>query len=67
MYMVRGFPHRISFIWLLIITLELLDSLTALKDDLTRLKKPMTRWSNELAKITDGLDRTSTITCETHI
>ncbi|KAI1129531.1 hypothetical protein F5Y10DRAFT_264070 [Nemania abortiva] len=38
-------------------TQDQLDSLIALKDDLSRLEKPMARWSNEMAKITDGLDR----------
>ncbi|KAJ3567562.1 hypothetical protein NPX13_g6720 [Xylaria arbuscula] len=38
-------------------TQEQLDRLTTLKDDLARLKGPMARWSNELAKVTDGLER----------
>ncbi|KAJ8122865.1 hypothetical protein ONZ43_g1044 [Nemania bipapillata] len=36
---------------------EQLDRLAALKAELASLEKPMTRWSEELAKITDGLDR----------
>jgi hypothetical protein len=63
---VRGFPTSESLTCPLTLALEQLDRLTALKDDLARLEKPMTRWSNELVKITDGLDSTFTITCGTH-
>ncbi|KAI1288296.1 hypothetical protein F5Y03DRAFT_389192 [Xylaria venustula] len=38
-------------------TQEQLNRLTTLKDDLAQLKRPMARWSNELAKVTDGLER----------